>query len=395
MRRVLFVDDEPNILSGLKRTMRVMKDEWDMQFIDDPRLVLEAFEAEPFDIVVSDMKMPNIDGADLLSEIQHRYPGTIRIILSGHADPAMVMKSVGSTHQYLAKPCEPEVLKATVQRAYALKEMIRNEPLQALVSELGDLPSIPSVYREIVQTVQDPDSSLMEVAGIIGKDLGMTTKILQLVNSAFFGMANPVTTIDRAVSFLGLDTIGSLVLGHGLFKEFQADELTGFDIEALWHRSAVCAEYAKQIAIAEGLDKKASEDAFLAGMLCDIGHLILAAKKPAEYRELTQRTSEAGSPGELELEMFGATHGSVGAYLVGLWGLPNTIVEAIAYHETPSLGSREFGLPGIVHAASRLAANPGASLEDSELDVDRSYLEATDMAGRWTEWQSAISCKAA
>ena len=397
MQRILFVDDEPNILAGLQRTMRVMRNEWNMSFIEDPQQALDAFVEQPFDVVVSDMKMPGIDGADLLSEIKRKFPGTIRIILSGHADPAMVMKSVGATHQYLAKPCEPETLKATVQRAYALREMISNESLQILISEMGDLPSIPSVYQEIVAAVQDPEGSLGDVSAIISKDLAMTTKILQLVNSAFFGVASPVTTIERAVSYLGLDTIGALVLGQGVFSSMPCEKIRGFDMEELWFRSTRTAELAKAIAVSEGLASRDTEEAFLAGLLCDVGHLILASKKPQEYAELLRRI-ESGeqSATSLEVELFAATHGAVGAYLVGLWGLPDSIVEAVSYHESPArCDTDQFGLQGIVHVASRLAENPSATeADDPKLRLDLDFLQNTGVLNHWEIWQEAIRADA-
>jgi len=392
MKRVLFVDDEANILAGLKRTMRSLRHEWDMEFIDDPVVALEAFRRAPFDIVISDMKMPKMDGADLLTEIKRLSPESIRIVLSGHSDSALIMKSVGPTHQYLAKPCEPEVLKRTIERAYALSELVGSDTLRHIVSGLGELPSLPSAYQEIVTCLQDPDASLVEIGGIIGQDVGMTVKTLQLVNSSFFGIANPLVSIEQAVSFLGLDTIGTLVLGHGIFSRYRELDTRGFDIEALWRSSARCAAIARIVAQREEISPKAPEEAFLAGMLHDVGKLVLAAEKPEEYAEVLHRVGgQSACAGDVEFELLGATHGDVGAYLVGLWGLPDTIVEAVAYHETPSrCHGNDFGVFGAVHVASQLAMNPGATDQtDPSLHVDLEYLQKAGVADRWTDWQTA------
>lgn len=387
MIRVMFVDDEANILAGLKRTMRCMRDEWDMEFIDDPMAALQAFDKQAFDVVVSDMKMPKKDGADLLSDIKQRSPDTIRFILSGHADAALIMKSVGSAHQYLAKPCEPDTLKSTIKRAYALKELIGSDSLREIVSGIDDLPTLPAIYQEIVQCLQDPESSLVDVGPIIGKDVGMSAKILQLVNSSFFGIAAPVTSIDQSVTMLGIDTISTLVLGHGMFSHF--GELNDFNIEALWNRSARCSAISKMIAAKEHLPARVVDDALLAGMLHDVGQLVLASAKPTEYAEVCSRVeSDDASIDDVERELLGATHGEVGAFLLGLWGLPDTIVEAVAYHETPGrCHAAEFGLPGVVHAASRLALGSEVTdLTAPELHMDVGHFESVGIVERWPAW---------
>ena len=392
MKRILFVDDEANVLAGLKRAMRPMRNKWDMKFIDDPKVALKAFSDRPFDIVVSDMRMPKLDGADFLTEIKCLYPESIRIILSGHSDPAMIMKSVGSAHQYLAKPCEPDELKRTIKRAYALKELVGSETLQKLISGMGELPSLPLVYREIVACLQDDNASVMSVGRIIEKDIAMTTKVLQLVNSAFFGIANPVTSIDQAVSFLGLDTLGTLVLAHGVFFQHQGLDSSGFNIEALWSLSTRCATLAKIVAQEQGMNSTALDEAFLAGMLHDVGKLVLASEKPNEFNEVLQRTGGQDVFAEdVERELLGATHAEVGAYLIGLWGLPDSIVEAVAYHETPSLSlSTTFGSCGVVHVASKLASNPEATdPTDPSLCVDLEYLREVGVADRWSAWHTA------
>lgn len=391
-RRVMFVDDEANILSGLKRTLRGLRNDWHMEFFHDPVAAVEAFARTSFDVVVTDMKMPVLDGADLLAEIKRLHPDSIRIILSGHSDPALIMKSVGQAHQFLAKPCEPDELRKTIERAYSLRALVGRDDLRKLIAGLGELPTLPAIYQEIVTCLQNPDASLNEIGDIVSKDLGMVAKMLQLVNSAFFGIANPVTTVAQAVSYLGLDTISTLVLGHGVFGQFKQRGYGGFKIEALWSHSIRCAAMAKIVAEEEDLASKALNEAFLAGMLHDVGQLVLASEMPEEYAEVRERVDRNGEfASDVELEILGATHGDVGAYLIGLWGLPDTIVEAIAYHETPSqCPTDEFGVLGAVHVANRLALNPDAiDPTDPSLQLDIAYLQKVGAVERWADWQAA------
>jgi HD-like signal output (HDOD) protein len=389
--RVLFIDDDTNLLDGLRRAMRSMRGAWDMQFVSSARQALEAFTAAPFDVIVSDMWMPEMDGADLLNQVMNRYPTTIRLILSGHADNAAIMKSIGVAHQFLSKPCAPELLQKTIERACSLKELINSEAVRQAVSGLNSLPTVPSLYRELVQLLQSSDATTDAVAKIIGKDIGMTTRILQLANSAFFGLPRAVSTVDRAVAYLGLDTVGSLVLAQGVFGSYKGTQRDGFDVEKSIVHGMRTAAVAKAIAKDEGRDKQAVEHVFLAGMLHDVGSLVLAAELPSKYAELTARLATPGTePKTAEREIFGVSHAFVGAYLLGLWALPNPIVEAVAYHEEPAAcAAGDWGAFGMVHVASCMAMQPDCESVDAVRGLDRDYLRRVGVLDRWPTWRAA------
>jgi len=389
--RVLFIDDDTNLLDGLRRSLRTMRGTWDMQFVASARLALEAFSAAPFDVVVSDMRMPEMDGADLLNQVMNRYPTTIRLILSGHADNTAIMKSIGVAHQFLSKPCAPELLQKTIERACGLKDLINSEAVRQAVSGLNSLPTVPSLYRELVELLQSSDATTDAVAKIIAKDIGMTTRILQLANSAFFGLPRAVSTVDRAVAYLGLDTVGSLVLAQGVFSSYKAAGRDGFDVEKSIVHGMQTAAVAKAIAKDEGRDKQTVEHVFLAAMLHDVGSLVLAAELPSKYAELTARIATHGTdPKTAEREIFGVSHAFVGAYLLGLWALPNPIVEAVAYHEEPAAcAAGDWGVFGIVHVASCMANQPNCESVDTVRGLDRDYLRRVGVLDRWPVWRAA------
>jgi HD-like signal output (HDOD) protein len=391
--RVLFIDDDTNLLDGLRRALRSMRGSWDMQFVASARQALEAFTTAPFDVVVSDMRMPEMDGADLLNEVMNRYPTTIRLILSGHADNTAIMKSIGVAHQFLSKPCAPELLQKTIERACGLKALINSDAVRQAVSGLHCLPTVPSLYRELVQLLQSSDATTDAVAKIIGKDIGMTTRILQLANSAFFGLPRAVSTVDRAIAYLGLDTVGSLVLAQGVFGSYKPAEGGGFDVEKSMLHGMRTAAVAKAIAKREDRDKQTVEHVFLAGMLHDVGSLVLAAELPSKYAELTRRIATPGTdPRVAEREVFGVSHAFVGAYLLGLWALPNPIVEGVAYHEEPaSCAARDWGVFGIVHVASCIAVQPDCEDVADARGLDRDYLREVGVLDRWPAWRAAAA----
>lgn len=188
-RRILFVDDEPNVLQGLQRMLRPMRSEWEMEFAGGGEEALQKMEQAPFDVIVSDMRMPGMNGAQLLKEVARRYPDTVRIVLSGHSDREYILQLVTTTHQYLAKPCDAQTIKDTVNRACALRDLLTSKELSALVSQVKSLPSLPSLYTRIIEILQSDDPSLQKIGQIVSEDIAMSAKVLQLVNSSFFGIA--------------------------------------------------------------------------------------------------------------------------------------------------------------------------------------------------------------
>ena len=232
-KRIIFVDDEPNLLKGLSRMLRPLREEWEMLFVGSGSDALAALEKDAFDVVVSDMRMPGMDGAQLLAEVAQRYPQIVRIVLSGHMDKEMIYRSVGRAHQYLAKPCDAARLKSTVARACTIRDSLADKFLKELVAGMKSLPSLPSLYIELVEYLQSPEASIQTVGKIIARDVGMTAKILQLVNSAFFGLSRKVGSPSQAVSLLGLDTIRALVLSVQAFSQFDETNLPGFHTESL------------------------------------------------------------------------------------------------------------------------------------------------------------------
>lgn len=394
MKRVLFVDDEAMVLQGLQRMLRPMRGEWEMEFIESGALALERLAVAPADVVVSDMRMPGMNGAQLLTEVMKRFPKTVRIILSGHADHDLVLKAVGSTHQYLNKPCEPEVLKATVQRAVALGDSLENEQVKSLVSQMSRLPSLPNVYLQVVDELQSTDASLDRVGEVIARDVGMSAQVLKLVNSAFFGLRRRVANASDAVNYLGIDTIKALVLSLHTFSQFENTDLGGISMIALRNHSLLTAGCARHIMRLEGADVKQVDEAFIGGLLHDSGKLVLAANFSAQYARVMRLAHDGGlTVTAAEHGVFGCTHADVGGYLLGLWGLPVPVVECVSHHHHPTRTlDHTFGPLTAVHVANSLAyALDREAVTGKRPDLDSDYLARVGKSGRVAEWQA--DCK--
>lgn len=392
MTHILFVDDEPKILDGLKRLLRSMRNEWAMAFASGGQEALRMLEQAAFDVVVSDMRMPGMDGAQLLSEVQRRYPHIVRIILSGHCDRALIYHSINATHQFLAKPCELEQLKATIRRACALRDVLANDSLRRLVGGMPTIPSLPALFAEIKNAVESDTASLSAIGAIMAKDMGMTAKILQLANSAYFGTSRPVSTVEQAVTFLGLDTIQTLVLSVHVFSQFPQHHTAPVPIERLWADSMATGTLARAIAKAEGRPPNEVEQAYTAGVLHDVGRLVLVANMGDRYQAVLATAATGGLPDwEAEQSAFGVSHAEVGAYLLGLWGLSDPIVEAVAYHHRPGdcVGGEGFRPLTAVHVAQALHQEQGLQrLGPTSAPLDAVYLDRLHLAVRLPVWKA-------
>jgi len=334
MKRILFVDDEDKILDGIRRMLYAERKRWDMQFAIGGEAALRACEEKSFDVVISDMRMPGMDGATLLGHIRDLYPDTARIILSGYSEDAMARRAIPVAHRFLAKPSSPAELQAAIERVCSLQDALCTEEIRKIVGTIGQLPSLSSTYARLSEAVSDPDSSISEVAEIIENDIAMSAKILQLANSAFFGLPQKVTSVSNAVSYLGMATTKNLVVASEAFKAFVPSKRIPQSVcESMEKHAQDVARIASALPVAHNL----RDIVIVAALLHDIGKLFLASKMPDAFCDiLTHARSLKCKLFEAEEEVLGTSHAEIGAYLLGLWGLPNLLVEAVAHHHHPT-----------------------------------------------------------
>jgi len=387
-KRILFVDDEPNVLAGLRRMLRQLRKEWDMIFVGGAQEALAILATMPVDVIVSDMRMPGMNGAELLSRVKQMYPQIARIALSGQTSKESILRSsVGPIHQYLAKPCDAETLMDTIRRVCLLRNILQNDKLQGLISDLESLPCLSSHYTELMKELQSEDASIRNVGRVISQDVAMSAKILQLINSSFFGVRESVSSISQAVALLGLDIIKSLVLSIKVFSKFDSSVSAGFSITKLWEHCIAVGDGAKWIAQRENTNQRFADYAMLAGMLHDVGKLVLAAKMPQEYERILQKVAQDHSAlCEAEREFLNITHAEVGAYLLGLWGVSHDIIEALLYHHCPTEAKTgQFSILTAVYLANLLTRRGYPPDNTHELDspVDMAYLTKIQMAERF------------
>jgi HD-like signal output (HDOD) protein/CheY-like chemotaxis protein len=334
MKRILFVDDEENVLDGIRRMLRSTRDEWEMEFVASGDAALQACSERAFDVVVSDLRMPGMDGAQLLSEIRDRYPGTARIVLSGYSDAALAAKAVPVAYRVLGKPCDPAELKETIERVCTLQEVISQPALRRVIGTLGELPTLSATYLALSRAINDEASSISTIAKIVEQDVGMSTKILQVANCGFFGLSSGASSIAQAVGYLGMNVIKTLALQTETFRAFVPSARIP---TSYWEKMQRNSQHTAVIAGTLPVTREIREVTMVAALLHDAGVLALASAMPDRFTLVLDEIEQNNcSQVEAEEAIFGTSHAEIGAYLLGLWGIPSIAIEAIAHHHHPS-----------------------------------------------------------
>jgi len=354
MKRVLFVDDEKQILDGIRRLLNDQGDVWEMRFAQGGEEALKLCQASRFDVVVSDMRMPGMDGATLLGRVRDLSPDAARLILSGYADLALATRAIPVAHRVLAKPCDGIELQTTIERFCTLQERFCTPDLRRVIGTIDELPSLSRTYMKLAQSAQDPNTSLATVAQIMANDVAMVAKVLQLVNSGFFGLAQTVTSLKAAVAYLGMETIKNLALVTDTFKVFTPAPCIAPSFCEDMQR------HAQRTALIVGilpLPARLRDLCIVSALLHDIGELVLGCKLPHEFCAALELTKTTGcSQVDAEEKIIGTSHAEIGAYLLGLWNIDSLVVEAVAQHHRPGrITHASLDVSTALYVADRLA----------------------------------------
>jgi HD-like signal output (HDOD) protein len=386
MISVLFVDDDPKLLEGLRRMMHCLSKEMYLEFVLGGAQALERMGEHRFDVVVSDMRMPGMDGSQLLQEIMVRFPTTMRIVLSGQCDRDTILKAVLPAHQFLTKPCHPNVLQATIERTRRLQHMVSDERLRSNASRVTSLVSASSMHQTLCQNINAKEAAIEQIAKTIAMDVGASAKVLQLISSGFFGVPQKLVSPDRAVLSLGLNTIQALAASPHVFRPAPSLALDAICTWVTAHSLEV-AKCAHEIAAMETGDSEASIQAYVAGMLHDVGNLILMDE--IEEREELEHCWDG------EKHHRTVKHTVIGGYLLGLWGLPDAIINAATFHHNPILSAdANFTALTAVHAADFIVCENVFEEPSNQRALDRKYLERIGCIDRLDSWRKLDLTKA-
>ncbi len=394
MKRLLVVDEDPAATSHIQSLLPDLSGEWEIAGAMTPDQALAALDRTPFDVVLANTHLGGAGGIQLLSAIKERHPQTVRIATSGAAHRSVIVRALEVAHQFLPKPLESASLKAALTRSGSFRERVTNESLRRLIADIRTIPSLPGTYQELVDALQSPQASVETAAAIISKDMAMVAKILQVVNSAYFSLRRTITSPAHAIALLGIDTIKSLVLSLQVFSQFPRSGSIPVSIDSLWRHGLATGTAAKTIAKSEGVGALGVEGAFIAGLVHDIGVLVLAANFPDQYREVLRICRERCiAVWAAEQDVFGASHSDVAGYLLGLWGLNDAVVEAVTYHHGPLPKTQQgFTVLTAVYAANGFDEREDLAVPaESRTLLDGAYFNACGLADRIEVWRKQLN----
>ncbi len=349
--RILLVDGNADLLQTIRRDFWKRHRNWEVVLASTGEEALQALARDPVDIVISDMALPDMEGAELIHRVRELQPGAVRIALADHAMAEWTEKAEGDLHRLFIKPLEPDFLIGAVESLNIEDDETNVRAIRAFVGGLRQIPSLPSLYSELVVLLQREDAGMAEVARLIRRDLGVASQVLKLANSVHAGSDRPVSELGQAVAMLGVDSLRALVLFRGLISSFDSPRPQGLDLEKLWFHSFEVATGVRKLVVAEG-EMQLADLAFSAGLLHDIGLVVLATDPAGRYRSILEKAQSSRVPlAVLEHDTYGVDHAQVGAHLLNLWGLPPAFCRPIREHHAPPAGEEGFPLSAALHLA--------------------------------------------
>lgn len=290
--------------------MRRQQSQWELFFANDGESAIELLNQQTIDVLVTDMKMTGMQGDELLQYTAKHYPDTARLVLTGQTEQAAHCTILQYAHQCLAKPCDADTLKKAVTEALQSRNLVNNPRIRATLGDIGSLPSLPRIYQELENAIHQQNVNNNQIAAIFATDMAMSAKVLQLVNSSFFGLARRVSSINDAVMLLGIERVRGLVLCSTVFEALKNTPCCpNISIEGLWHNAFTTARLARAICLAEKQKDDRPDQAYISGLMHSLGLLLFATRMPKKMQTLIEQATAAGSfLYELEHGVFQASH---------------------------------------------------------------------------------------
>ena len=383
---VLFVDDNENILQGLRRNLRPMHQEWDLHFAGGGAEALKIMNAVRIDVIVSDIRMPGMDGVALLKETKEIHGHTVRFVLSGQCEEDSLTTLLEVSHQYMAKPLDTAAIISTIKPILDSKARLFDEDLKKFITSLSSLPSLPSLHEAIIAELQGPHPTTQGIENLLLRDISLIAKIFQVMNSSYFGPSRDINTIAYVWELLGMERIKTLILNNHIIAPLEKSLEDDPFVNDLWRLSLTTARMARLIAKSENLPQKACDKVWVAGLLHAVGAVVLYM-----YRRQKSTTLESA-----DLLDAGVPHDSyplVGEFLALLWGLPRDIRYAIMNHAAPDKAddTGDKGVLAITHAAWAFAHAKKYPDTQGTVYLNDGFLRQENVFDKIEHWKAAVA----
>lgn len=334
-KSILFVDDEKQILRSLKRVF--IGSEYKIYLSENGEEALKLLEKTKIDLIITDIKMPVMDGYNLLKEVREKYSSTIRVVLSGNLDGNILIKIQNNclAKLYLFKPWENDELIKTIENIFSVEKVLKKKNLLEIINCIDFLPSSEGIYNRFNRLVEK-DADISKIAKVIENDPSISAKILQVTNSTMFGFKTG--SITQAITYLGIISVKSIVFNASLYKGLEniGNRYIINDLNVFWNHSIMTNRIVSFL-YQRLLNKKIPNDCAMAGLLHDIGKVVLLSKYTQEYLDEIKNIIKVDNIFYYyeEMDFLNITHPEIGGYLLEWWGLPYPIVESALFHHNP------------------------------------------------------------
>ncbi|MGM0444302.1 MAG: HDOD domain-containing protein [Fibrobacterota bacterium] len=395
MAGVLFVDDDLQVLHTYRR-MFGGSTSWDSYFAADGAEAMEYLDSCAIDIVITDLEMPFIDGVRLLSWVEQHHPDVTRVILSGYTPVSVSPEMFSTAHRFFRKPAAKEAITHFINTTLFLYGSIYQGQARAALNSIHTLPAFPSVLSELDHLFRDGEPAVKHVAALISRDPGLSATILKLVNSDYFPIPHDISSVQQAVALLGLDVIRGLVLVTHLFDSMPQKIIDDFNIAYFMRHSALTSAFCRAIGGCEGWTPAEIEFITSAGLFLDVGELIFALNYSDIFKEIADHIAQyGGEMARMEERNIGMGHGEAGAYVLGLWGLPDDLISLIAVHhrperirDNPCPGPGQLTFAAVLHCADLWACEFLHGEQPGRCDaLNESFISQSGFASRLVQWK--------
>lgn len=392
---ILFVDENEQMRSSLARLVTARQPSWAARFAQSGNQALAILAEQPCGVVVTEAILPDMTGCALLEKVKNHWPLTMRILLTSRSEDSVVSSLLKCAHQLLSTPCPARELLDAVQASCHLRDLYMNEVVRTVLHKLDHLPVVPKIYADLRSELAKEDFSLQTLGKIVGQDMGLTSGLLKIVNSPYFSLSRRIESPHQAVTFLGANMLKGLVIYEQVFKTLDPAKYPTFDVERLWSHSLEAARCCRSLAKTEGLSGREVENAFLAGLLHDLGKIVLNEGAPEKYIHVLRKSQIENIPlVEAEMALLGTTHAQIGAYVLGLWGFELSVVQPIAAHHEPSAHGETTPLTAILHCTNVFLHDIYCNKNGhAALSMDVDFLTSHGLDERLTDWREIIAAE--
>jgi HD-like signal output (HDOD) protein len=386
LRTALFVGPPNAVALSVTIALANVPGTWTVHAAPDPGVAGRILAAEAVDVAIVGIA-PHRGGLAFLEWLRRHHPSVVRLAAFEPRDVDDLLVGSNVAHQYVTTSMKSVEIAEVIGRTVALRSRLGKQSLVRLAGSMSRIPTVPRLYAELRALISDDDFSLTRAAAIIGQDPGLTVKVLQVVNSAYYGLSHHISDLPHAVSLMGPQPVASLVLGLTLSDQFSAMGAARRRLDVEWRRSILLSELARRVATMEGADPSTVEACQLGGLLHNVGRLLLAANMPERFGAITW-PRDLASVLDVERSAFGAAHPELGALLLGAWGLEDRLVEAVAFYAEPLLAlGNGFAPLTAVHVAEALTS-------DGRTPLNVAYLESIGLAAHAERWSTLVTTEA-